>query len=157
MRGFAFNRSDMTREGYQRHHLIPVEVVCQPALASIMNPLITTGFNPREFNTNGVWLPASEQVAIKTGLPLHRGPHPHYNAFVSDQVAFLSRGLAIPSRDGLVALKLRLNNLQGNLWRALSRADTSMWLSRRDPREDLAEFATFDDDLRQLSMADLLV
>ena len=122
-----------------------------------MTPLKNIGFNPQDFSTNGVWLPASENVALKTGLPMHRGPHPHYNEFVSDQVAFLYRNLAVSSGEGLVALKLRINHLQSNLCRALLRADTGMWLNRRDPREDLAKFATFDDDLRQLSMTDLLV
>lgn len=150
MRGFAFDRARGARAGYQRHHLIPVEVVRQPALASIIAPLKNIGFNPQDFSTNGVWLPASEKVALETGLPMHRGPHPHYNEFVSDQVAFLYRNLAVTSGAGLIALKLRINHLQSNLYRALLRTDTDMWLNRRDPREDLGTFATFDDDLRQL-------
>ena len=105
---------------------------------------------------NGLWLPASEEIALRTGLPLHRGPHPHYNEFVGDQTAFLYRNLAITSHEDLVSLKIRLNHLQVSLHRALSRTDTDMWLNRYDPREELAKFATFDDDLRQLSMADLL-
>ena len=157
MRGFSFNGNGAVRHGYQRHHLIPVEVVCGPAIVSLITPLKSVGFDAQEFATNGLWLPASEKVALETGLPMHRGPHPHYNKFVSDQVAFLVRNLPISSREGLVSLKIRLNHLQVSLHRALSRTDTDMWLNRRDPREDLGTFATFDDDLRQLSMADLLV
>lgn len=157
MRGFAFNRTCGVRHGFQRHHLIPVEVVCQPAIAALVAPLKNIGFSPQDFATNGLWLPASEKSAIETGLPMHRGPHPHYNEFVSDQIAFLYRNLATSSREGLFSFKIRLNHLQISLHRALSRADTEMWLNRHDPREELAKFATFDDDLRQLSMADLLV
>ena len=157
MSGFAFSRAGGVRKGYQRHHLIPVEVVCQSAFASFTAPLKNIGFDPQDFATNGVWLPSLEEVAIATGLPMHRGPHPHYNEFVSDQVAFLYRNLPCASHEGVAMLKSRLNHLQDNLWRALSRADTHMWLSRRDPREDLDIFAGFDDDLRQLSMIDLLM
>lgn len=157
MRGFAFRRRDDAREGYQKHHLIPVEVVSRRSLSSLIAPLKNVGFDPQDFDSNGLWLPSSEKVAIETGLPMHRGPYPHYNAFVGDQVAFLCRNLAMSSRDGQVALKLRLGHLQGRLHSALSRVDTDIWLNRSDPREDLAKYATFDDDLRQLSMADLLL
>jgi A nuclease family of the HNH/ENDO VII superfamily with conserved AHH len=156
MREFAFKRGDGAREGYQKHHLIPVEVVSQSSLASIILPLKNVGFDPQDFDSNGLWLPSSEDVAIETGLPMHRGPHPHYNEFVSDQVAFLIRNVALSSREGHITLKLRLNHFQSKLHCALSRADTDIWLNRRDPREDLAKYMTFDDDLRQLSMADLL-
>ena len=157
IRGFAFNRAGGVRSGYQRHHLIPVEVVCQPAFSSFTAALKHVGFDPRNFATKGLWLPCSEDAALETGLPMHRGPHPHYNEFVGDQVAFLYHNLTLSSPDGAAKLKSRLHHLQGNLWRALSKADTQMWLSRRDPREDLGTFATFDDDLRQLSMVDLLM
>lgn len=157
MNGFAFSVRNCVRRGYQRHHLIPVEVVRRATIAKLIAPLKNVGFDPQDFATNGLWLPASEKIALETGLPLHRGPHPHYNEFVSDQVAFLYRNLVVSSPAGLVALKARLSHLQGSLHRALSRVDTAMWLNRYDPREDLAKFATFDDDLRQLSMADLLV
>lgn len=156
MRGCQFSRSERGRTGYQRHHLIPVEVICKPALSPAVNVLRTVGFNPQDFATNGLWLPASERIASQTGLPLHRGPHPHYNEFVGDQVAFLYRNLIISTKEGLVALRTRLHHLQGNLWRSLSRADSGLWLNRHDPREDLGFFATFDNDLRQLSMAEFL-
>ncbi len=153
---FAFNVKNNVRQGYQRHHLIPVEVVSRTIIAPLISPLKNVGFDPHHFATNGLWLPASEEIALRTGLPLHRGPHPHYNEFVGDQTAFLYRNLAITSHEGSVSLKIRLNHLQVSLHRALSRTDTDMWLNRYDPREELAKFATFDDDLRQLSMADLL-
>ena len=156
MSGCAFSFKNGVRQGYQRHHLIPVEIITRGVMAPLIVPLKIVGFDPQDFATNGLWLPASEQVALQTGLPLHRGPHPHYSEFVSDQVAFLNRNLTISSREGLVSFKIRLNHLQSNLHRALSRTDTDMWLNRYDPREELAKFASFDDDLRQLSMADLL-
>lgn len=61
---FAFNFKNNVRQGYQRHHLIPVEVVSRTIMAPLISPLKNVGFNPQDFSTNGLWLPASEEIAL---------------------------------------------------------------------------------------------
>lgn len=157
MRSFEQDRRSQPRAGYQRHHLIPVEVVRHPAFAKIFAAVSRIGFNPHDFASNGVCLPACEAMAICTGLPLHRGPHPHYTQLVSEQVAFLARGVPVDSASGPMALMVGLSHLQGSLRRSLDRSNSILWLNRRDPRHGTGRLLAFDDDLRQLSMADLLL
>lgn len=154
---FEYSHWSQTRTGYQRHHLIPLEVVRHPAFADIFSAVGRVGFNPHDFASNGVCLPGCEALAIRTGLPLHRGPHPHYTQFVSEQVAFLCRDVSLKAPSAPMALMVKLSHLQGSLRRSLDRSNTSLWLNRRDPRHCSGRMVAFDDDLRQLSMTDLLV
>lgn len=155
MRAFEFNRGSPPPNGYQRHHLIPVEVIRHPAFATLFALVSQVGFSPHDFASNGVCLPACERMAIRTGLPLHRGPHPHYTQLVGEQVSVLSRDLTLDGPSVAIALMIRLGHLQGSLRRSLGQANSSLWLNRRDPRHT-GRLATFDNDLRQLSMMQFL-
>lgn len=151
MASFAHERRFQPQAGYQRHHLIPVEIIRHPAFAKIFAAVSSVGFDPHDFASNGVCLPACEEVAIHSGLPLHRGPHPHYTRLVSEQVDCLGRDVSGP-----MALMIGLSQLQGSLRRSLDGSNSILWLNRRDPRHISSRLIAFDDDLRRLSMADLL-
>lgn len=107
--------------------------------------LARLGFD--DFRRNGLLLPASEASALRTGLPLHRGPHRNYNALVIERVGQIEAGWRAPgSRDeaGHEALA-RLALLQRALRRRLlddRRAAAS--LSRRDPVRRAEDFAALD-------------
>src|SRR5690606_30334241 len=77
--------------GFQRHHLIPLQAA---SIAEIRKPLDAMGrggFDFDNFVTNGVLLPSDEHLAIKTGHPLHRGPHPRYNELVIERLLLIIR------------------------------------------------------------------
>lgn len=157
MRSFEQDRRSQPLTGYQRHHLIPVEVVRHSSFAKIFAAVSRVGFNPHDFASNGVCLPACEAVALRTGLPLYCGPHAHYTQLVSEQVALLCRDVSVNVPHSPMTLMIGLSQLQGSLRRSLDRSNTALWLNRRDPRHISGRPLAFDDDLRQLSMAELLV
>lgn len=122
MRGFNYNTDKMRRAGYQKHHLIPIEVYSSPIFERLFAQIRALGFDPRDFSTNGIWLPGTEETAVKSGLPLHRGPHPQYSMLVRESIdAFcdprsFSHNLNAPG----IELAKRISHLQGSLRRALS-------------------------------------
>ena len=77
-------------DGFQCHHLIPLAVVESQSLAMLFGRLRSTGFNPHDFNSNGMHLPSSEKQAAVFRLPMHRGPHKRYNNMVADRIAGFS-------------------------------------------------------------------
>jgi len=91
-----------------------------------------------DFRRNGLLLPAREAAVMRTGLPLHRGPHGHYNAMVIERVAQIECGwqsdrLRCSDRAGEEALH-RLALLQRALRRSLLEPQgRALLLNRRDP------------------------
>lgn len=87
------NRAD--RPGYdpqmQRHHLLPFQIMsCRP-LRSMIDGLDRRRLGFDDFRINGMLLPAREESALATSLPLHRGPHRQYNALVMERVGQIER------------------------------------------------------------------
>lgn len=39
-----------------------------------------------DFRANGLLLPTTEAATLRTGMPLHRGPHRRYNELVIERV-----------------------------------------------------------------------
>ena len=71
----------------QRHHLLPRQLLFRARCFGTMFAAIgreRVGFD--DFRTNGLLLPASEEATIRTGMPLHRGPHHRYNEVVIARV-----------------------------------------------------------------------
>ncbi len=122
MRGFNCKADRLRRAGYQKHHLIPVEVYSSRAFEGLFVQIRTLGFDPRDFSTNGIWLPATEKEAWLSGLPLHRGPHPHYSMLVRESIhTLLERHcLRKGALSNAVERAKRVHYLQGSLRRALS-------------------------------------
>jgi len=141
--------------GLQRHHLLPRQLVAEPGLVRLFDRLgrETIGFD--DFRRNGLLLPASEQAARILGLPLHRGPHRHYNRMVIERVGAIegswSRERSRSGEGALAAVSFRLALLQQALRRSLLRVHPRrMILNGRDPALAPQAFAELD------AMAELL-
>ncbi len=72
--------------GWQRHHLLPRQLLSCSSLEHFFAELVPQGLGFENFGANGVLLPATERLALKHGLPLHRGPHRLYNELVLERV-----------------------------------------------------------------------
>lgn len=139
----AVNRPDSPsyRAELQRHHLVPRQV---QRIASFRRMFAALGPEPigmNDFRRNGLLLPSSDAEAIRTGLPLHRGPHAVYTAMVIERVGGIERAWSRACGhaswvDALVAL----DALQKALRREL--LDPRCWhgrpLHRRDPALDFS-------------------
>lgn len=96
--------------------------------------LAAAGFD--DFRTNGLLLPANENAAIRTGMPLHRGPHRCYNEAVIARVGRIEeRWSAVRRGDpdaALIEARERLARLQSALRRRLLAERRRVVLNRRD-------------------------
>ncbi|MXO71680.1 hypothetical protein GRI99_08510 [Altererythrobacter buctensis] len=139
----------------QRHHLLPRQLVAQPWFARIIDQVGTDRLGLDDFRANGLLLPALEQAAQVLGLPLHRGPHRHYNSVVMERAGQIEAGWsACHGRDPDRArseLVMRLRLLQRALRRSLLQpARTLARLNRHDPAWHTVDFSDLD------AMADAL-
>lgn len=91
MTSFQNMRTKIPIKGFNCHHLIPNQVVEARVFAKFFGNLRSKGFDPDEFESNGMHLPSTEAMAMTFQLPMHRGPHPRYNEFVASHVAELER------------------------------------------------------------------
>ena len=146
MTSFVGCKTDRPKPGFQRHHLIPLEIVRKPHFRDLFNTVRSKGFNPNDFRTNGMWLPATEELAVEYGLAMHRGPHPQYSELVSDWIAQLARAqLRHP-----VELNHLLLLLQRRLRKFLTNRPSYFLLNRNDPLRARAGFSSVDDDIDKL-------
>ncbi|MFZ9396071.1 MAG: AHH domain-containing protein [Erythrobacter sp.] len=90
----AINRKD--RPGYdpslQRHHLLPRQHLSRRCFGRMFESIGLRRAAFDNFRANGLLLPATEEGAIRLGLPLHRGPHRDYSAMVIERVGTIERG-----------------------------------------------------------------
>jgi hypothetical protein len=102
-----------------------------------------------DFRRNGMLLPASEGVALRLGLPLHRGPHRDYNRLVGERVGQIEAGWSsargrapeIAAHDAHQRLAL----LQRALRRRLLAVERRPFaLNRRDPLGREVDFTELD-------------
>ena len=70
----------------QRHHLLPRQIMGSAPLRRMVERLDRRRLGFDDFRLNGMLLPAHEETALATSLPLHRGPHRHYNAVVMERL-----------------------------------------------------------------------
>jgi hypothetical protein len=102
-----------------------------------------------DFRSNGMLLPANDGAALRTGLPLHRGPHRDYNLMVIERVGHIeadwsSQRWRAPRWAGGDAIA-GLARLQRGLHRRLmTRGLKRLALNRRDPLQREADFAELD-------------
>lgn len=153
MRPFGFSGNVTT--GYQRHHLIPVNVIRLRVFESLFDVVGPVGFDPRDFLSNGVLLPATDEMALKTGMPLHRGPHRHYDSLVAEYLDDISKDARCGKIASGISAFRRLAELQGTLRRALRHGATPM-LNRNDPRGPIAGLTKLDYDIMQMNPVQLL-
>lgn len=134
--------------GLQRHHLLPCQLLSQrcfgPMFAAVGRARV--GFD--DFRRNGLLLPANEQASLRTGMPLHRGPHRRYNEMVIARVGNIEANWSLTRRrDGEEALAealLRLHLLQGALRRQLLAERRRVVLNRKDPIGTGFDFSELD-------------
>lgn len=142
--------------GLQRHHLLPRQLQSrrcfEPMFAALGQGRI--GFD--DFRANGMLLPASDVAALRTGMPLHRGPHHRYSGMVIERVGRieavwaelrLRQGLDAASEQALMQLRLVQRALRRRL---LQGGGRRFALNRRDPMGRPLDFSELD------AMADLL-
>jgi A nuclease family of the HNH/ENDO VII superfamily with conserved AHH len=137
MLSFREMRKKSHPTGFDCHHLIPIAVIERRSLAITFGKLRSVGFEPQDFATNGMHLPNKEVVAIAFDLPLHRGPHRHYNEMVAERIAQLDR---LPAR----AMLFQVHALQCALRQGLRGRRKQWMLGKRDPMRPDADFRRLD-------------
>lgn len=153
---------------YQRHHLIPLQAASIPEINKPLNAMggdscnsrdtdsNQSGFDFDNFEKNGVLLPSDEQMALQTGYPLHRGPHPRYNELVIERLLHIIRlSNQIDNQvQRIVFFRLRIRILQLVLRKALVGSALPVFrLNRRDPGLSSSDFAELDSCVDALYMA----
>jgi hypothetical protein len=134
--------------GMQRHHLMPCQVLSRRCFAAMFDRLgrVQVGFD--DFRINGLLLPATEAATIRTGMPLHRGPHARYNEVVTARVGRIEEGWSArhpQDPDAALAEALeRLRLLQSALRRQLLSARRRVLLNRNDPLGTGFDFTSLD-------------
>lgn len=131
---------------FQSHHLIPVGVFASKAFSPAFEAIRGDGFDGRYFTRNGVFLPATEAAALRSGLPLHRGQHRRYNELVAYRIAAIFRDsspLACRQSARSDAVE-RINLLAAALRKVLSRSHPHMSLNQRDPFNNSVNFDHID-------------
>lgn len=142
--------------GYQRHHIIPVNIIRSHAFAKLFASVASAGFNPHCFLNNGFWLPATETESALTGLPLHRGPHRQYDGLIAECLNAIWLAVLsgyIPANP--VSIMTHVSDLQGRVRRSLG-PSARIKLNQHDPRRVESHFCSLDYNLKQLNCALLL-
>ncbi len=152
----AVNRREAAdyRPGMQRHHLLPCQLLSQRCFAKLFETLGKRRLFD-DFRANGLLLPASESTALRTAMPLHRGPHRSYNDMVTQRVGHIEtrwRADGGPGEDqACLDALMRLELLQAALRRRLfDHEQRDIMLSRKDPVGQGVAFTELD------AMAELL-
>lgn len=135
--------------GLQRHHLLPRQLLSHRCFGKLFDAIgrDRTGFD--DFRRNGLLLPASAAAALRIGLPMHRGPHRHYNALVIERVGQIEAGwsgrrFAAP-QIALDQALMRLALLQRALRRRLiDPVRLRLSLNRHDPLGKSIDFTELD-------------
>ena len=134
--------------GLQRHHLLPRQLLSQRCFGRMFATVgrVNVGFD--DFRRNGLLLPATEAASVRSGMPLHRGPHPRYNEVVIARVGLIeARWADVRLQDNeaaLVEALMRLHLLQAALRRQLLAERRRVVLNRRDPLGTGFDFAELD-------------
>lgn len=134
--------------GLQRHHLLPRQLLGKQCFASLFDTLGQSRVGFDDFRRNGLLLPATEDATIRTGMPLHRGPHRRYNELVIERVGRIEAQWSIAqARDTEAALTEaleRMTLLQSALRRRLLSEKRPIVLNRKDPLGTGFDFTELD-------------
>lgn len=134
--------------GLQRHHLLPRQLLSRRCFGAMFGTLGRAAVGFDDFRANGLLLPATEMAAIRTGMPLHRGPHRRYNEVVIARVGRIEERWSLARRSNneaaLAEALLRLRLLQGALRRQLLAERRRVLLNRNDPLGTGFDFSELD-------------
>ncbi len=101
-----------------------------------------------DFRANGLLLPTTEAATRRTGMPMHRGPHRHYNQVVIERVGRIEARWAEQRKTdpdaALIEAVMRLRLLQAALRRRLLSERRRMILNRKDPLGTGFDFTELD-------------
>lgn len=107
---------------------------------------VDTGFD--DFRANGLLLPCNSDATLRTGMPLHRGPHRHYNEMVIERVGRIeehwSRSRESDVERARKEVLWRLDMLQRALRRRLLQERRRFLLNRKDPLGTGFDFTELD-------------
>lgn len=105
--------------GLQRHHLLPRQILGRRCFGSMFAELDRRQVGFDDFRANGLLLPATEDATIRTGMPLHRGPHRQYNELVIERVGRVEQRWQVERQSNAEAAQaealMRLQLLQSAL------------------------------------------
>ncbi|WP_255478904.1 AHH domain-containing protein [Erythrobacter sp. EC-HK427] len=142
----------------QRHHVLPVQLLHLPAFAAMFACIGRPHLRFDDFRSNGLLLPATVTAARRTGMPLHRGPHRHYNELAAERVGQIEghwrrSHMRQPDMARYEAL-MRLDLLQRALKRRLLQHGARRFvLNRKDPFRAGLDFSLLDALVEQLWQA----
>jgi hypothetical protein len=140
--------------GLQRHHVLPRQLLDAPGIADLIDEIGADNLGFHDFRRNGLLLPATDEEAMRLGLPLHRGPHQSYNELVIERMGQIEAGWQKRRRGrrgdhALIEALLRIDLLQRALRRRL--LDPANWrgspLHARDPALDYSHLDRMADAL----------
>ena len=119
------------------------------AFAGMIDELGRQRIGFEDFRRNGLLLPAREAAVVRTGLPLHRGPHGHYNGMVIERVGQIecdwqARRRRCADRAGEEALRKLALLQQALRCQLLEPHRRSFLLNRRDPLGSGFDFTELD-------------
>ena len=132
----------------QRHHLLPRQLLNKRCFGTLFEQVGCRRVGFEDFRANGLLLPATDQATIRTGMPLHRGPHPVYNELVIERVGRIEAAWSEarshnPETAGTEAIE-RLRLLQSALRRRLLSERRTIVLNRKDPLGAGYDFTALD-------------
>ncbi|MDJ0641750.1 MAG: AHH domain-containing protein [Erythrobacter sp.] len=134
--------------GLQRHHLLPRQLLGRRCFGSLFAQIGREPVGFDDFRANGLLLPATADATLRTGMPLHRGPHRHYNELVIERVGKVEERWQEARRSNASAAHaealMRLKLLQTALRRRLLHQRRRMILNRKDPLGTGFDFSELD-------------
>lgn len=134
--------------GLQRHHLLPRQLLSQRCFGAMFAEVGRARVGFDDFRRNGLLLPATEKASVRTGMPLHRGPHRRYNEVVIARVGRIEASWSLGRRRNeelaLIEALLRLHLLQCALRRQLLAQRRRVVLNRKDPLGTGFDFTDLD-------------
>ena len=138
----------------QRHHLLPRQLLARSCFGPLFDTIGRDRVGFDDFRHNGLLLPASDESAVRIGLPLHRGPHRTYNEMVCERIGQIEADWSnMRVKAPEIALEqalMRIGLLQRALRRRLLSERRRLRLNRHDPVGSGLDFSELD------AMADML-
>ena len=135
--------------GVQRHHLLPCVLLSRLCFAQMLGTIGRDRLGFDDFRLNGLLLPTNDAAVLRMGLPLHRGPHPAYNALVIERVGQVEAGWSDRRwrnpEAAQAEAEMRLALLQRALRRRLlDQVRKRLTLNRHDPLAKGIDFTELD-------------
>lgn len=134
--------------GLQRHHLLPRQLLKRDCFGSMFDAIGRRRVGFEDFRRNGLLLPSTDAATLRTGMPLHRGPHKRYNEIVIERVgrveASWSAARFEDQETALLDALERLTLLQSALRTRLLSERKRMLLNRKDPLGTGFDFSELD-------------